>query len=70
MRVLKLWIVVVSTPSFCLAASIWSRFCRCDRTGARRSPGSGQHEVGHRPRAIGSQKLFFIFVVSFLRFRG
>ena len=41
MRVLKRWIVVESTPSFCLACSIWSRFFSMRSESGADRPGSG-----------------------------
>ena len=69
MRVLKLWIVVVSTPSFCLAASIWSRFCSMRSDRGAPIPGQRQHEVGHQAQGYWEPEALLHFVVS-LRLRG
>ena len=47
-RVLKLWIVVLSTPSFCLSFSISARFWSMRLRQGRGQPRQGQHEVGRQ----------------------
>ena len=47
MRVLKPWMVVLSTPSFALWFAIWSRFFSMREESGADRPGQREHEECH-----------------------